>query len=113
MADASPDQDVMLCAKCRAAMHTPSKAVLEEDLWRVVEPSPDRASAPNAKDCRAALKIRYGLKRAREIIDTLLTDRVAPATKAYRRHHIMFLDKQPLRLLQQPPEREVTRPTSE
>ena len=94
-------QEQMLCAKCRARISAPSKDALREDLWKVCEVSPDRASAPNAKVCRAALKAQFGSKRGRELIEDLLSDRVVPGTKAYSRRHLMFLDKQPLRLIQQ------------
>ena len=103
----------MFCTKCGALVPAPSKAVLEEDLFKVLEVSPDRASAPNATVCREALKGKYGSKRGRELIESLLSDRVVPATKAYHRRHLMFLGKQPLRVIQGPLEEEVTRPTNE
>ena len=111
MTDVSQEQ--MFCAKCRARICAPSKDALQEDLWKVCEVSPDRASAPNAKVCRAALKARFGSKRRRELIEDLLSDRVVPGTKAYDRRHLMFLDKQPLRLIQQPPEEDAVRSSNE
>ena len=112
MTDTAPLEHT-LCSRCGAIVPTPSKAALEEDLFKVLEVSPDRASAPNAKVCREALKVKYGSKRGRELIDSLLSDRVVPATKAYHRRHLMFLGKQPLRFIQGPLEEEVTRPTNE
>ena len=101
MASCTTPQTDMLCARCRACINTTSKDALRDDLWKVCEVSPDRASAPNAKVCRAALKAQFGSKRGRELIEDILSDRVVPGTKAYDRRHLMFLDKQPLRLIQQ------------
>ena len=110
--DTTPQAE-MLCAKCAARISATSEDALRERLFQILEISPDRTSAPNAKICRTALKARLGSKQARELIDRLLTDRVVPATKAYHRRHMMFIDKKPLRLLQQPPEEDATRSTKE
>ena len=95
--DTSPVEQV-LCARCGAPVPTPNKAALEADLMRVLEVAPSRLEAPNATICRAALNSKYGSTRARQIVDFLLKDKVVPATKAYHRRHLMFLNKQPLRL---------------
>ena len=112
MTVATPVDDMLPCSKCGALVPTLSKAALEEDLFKVLEVSPDRAAAPNATTCRAALKSEFGSKRAREIVDSLLEDKVVPATKAYHRRHVMFLDKRPLRPIQPPSEEGPTRSTN-
>ena len=113
MTDTIPHQPVecVLCAKCRAPV-TPSPQDLEHVLL-ILEVSPTRADAPNANICRAALKSEYGPKRARQLVDLLLVDRVVPATKAYNRRHLMFLDNQPLRVREGTKNEETSQPTND
>ncbi len=89
----------VLCAKCGAPVTATPPDL--EDVLRILEVSPTRTDAPNANICRAALKSEYGPKRARQLIDSLLLDRVVPGTKAYHRRHVMFLDKRPMRVRQE------------
>lgn len=88
--------ECVLCAKCRAPVTATPQDL--EDVLRILEISTTRADAPNANICRSALKSEYGPKRARQLVDLLLLDKVVPATKAYNRRHVMFLDNQPLRV---------------
>jgi hypothetical protein len=83
------------CVQCGANMEATSGDL--EDVLRVLEIAPTRAEAPNASVCRATLKEKYGSKRAKQLIDLLLEDRVIPATKAYHRRHMMLLDRKPLK----------------
>ena len=104
-------QEANLCAKCQARCHA-----TEEDLdavMQVLEVAPTRADAPNASVCRAALKSRYGPKKAKRLKDLLLTDRVIPGTKQYHRRHVMFLGKQPLKVHGMSPGSETSEPTNE
>ena len=84
------------CSKCGASITKDRDADLAEIL-KVLEVVPTRAEAPNAHVCRAALKSTLGSKRTRYLIDSLLEDRIVPATKAYCRRHIMMLDREPLK----------------
>ena len=88
------------CSQCGAPLTAPNRAALEADLLHVLEISPSRKEAPNVSVCKIALKARHGRARAKEIIKFLLVDRVVPATKQYNRRHLLFLNKQPLRLKQ-------------
>ena len=63
-----------------------------EHLLQVLEVAPTRAEAPNANVCRAALKAQHGPKRAKQLIDLLLKDRIITATKTYPRRHVMLFD---------------------
>ena len=89
-----------LCVKCGGPMPAIDKDALREDVFKVLEAADTRKDAPNANICRGALKAAYGPKHTREIVDSLLRDKVVPATKAYHRRHMMFLDKQPLKPIQ-------------
>ena len=105
------DQEANLCAMCKTRYHA-----TEEDLdavMRVLEVASTRADAPNASVCRAALKYRYGPKRAKRLKDLLLTDRVIPGTKQYHRRHVMFLGKQLLKIQNMSPGSETSEPTNE
>ena len=112
MTDTTPHQPVecVLCAKCCAPVSATPQDL--DDVLRTLEVSPTRADAPNANICRAALKSEYGPKRARQLVNLLLLDRVVPATKAYNRRHLMFLDKQPLRVREATQNEEASQPTN-
>ena len=84
------------CSKCGASVTKDRNADLT-DILEVLEVVPTRAEAPNAHVCRAALKSSLGSKRTRYLIDSLLEDRIVPATKTNCRRHIMMLDREPLR----------------
>ncbi len=89
------NQKCTTCSKCGASIEATSGDL--EDVLRVLEIAPTRAEAPNASVCRATLKEKYGSKRAKQLIEVLLEDRVIPATKAYHRRHLMQLNKKPLK----------------
>ena len=112
MTDTTPHQPVecALCAKCRAPVTSTAQDL--DDVLRILEVSPTRTEAPNADICRAALKCAYGPKRARQLVDLLLLDRVGPATKAYHRRHLMFVDKHPIRVRKETQNEEAGQPTN-
>ena len=112
MTDTTPHQPVecVLCAKCCAPVSATPQDL--DDVLRTLEVSPTRADAPNANICRAALKSEYGPKRARQLVDLLLLDRVVLATRAYNRRHLMFLDKQQLRVRGATLNEEASQPTN-
>ena len=83
-----------------------------EHLFQVLEVAPTRAEAPNANVSRAVLKASHGPKRAKQLIDLLLKDRVIPATKSYPRRHVMLLEKQPMRPKKLIPQEEITQQTN-
>ena len=101
---------VATCSKCGTCIEA-SKADLD-DVHQVLEVAPTRADAPNANICRAALKAKHGPKRAKQLIDMLLKDKVIPATKAYPRRHVLLLDQKPLRPKKHISQEELTQQTS-
>ena len=96
MLDTKSPECACKCSKCGASVTKDRNADLT-DILEVLEVVPTRAEAPNAHVCRAALKSSLGSKRTRYLIDSLLEDRIVPATKTYCRRHIMMLDREPLR----------------
>ena len=86
-----------MCAMCDSCI----KADLEDclkDILQVLEPATTRQYAPDASICRMKLKTTFGSVRGRYLVDRLLTDRVVPGTKLYPKRHIMFLNKEPMKL---------------
>ena len=102
---------VTTCSKCGGCMQATSADL--EHLFQVLEVAPTRAEAPNAIVCRAALKAQHGPKRAKQLIDLLLKDRIIPATKTYPRRHVMLLEKQPMRPKKLIPQEELTQQTNQ
>jgi hypothetical protein len=90
-----PLTDCTKCSKCGSTRTATNEDLA--DVLTVLEIAPTRAEAPNASVCRASLNEKYGSKRAKELIEILLEDRVIPATKAYHRRHVMLFDKKPLK----------------
>ena len=99
------------CSKCGRCVQATSADV--EHLFQVLEVAPTRAEAPNANVCRAALIASHGPKRARQLIDLFLQDRIIPAAKAHPRRHVMLLDRQPLRPKKLTPQEEPTQQTNQ
>ena len=102
---------VTTCSTCGACVQATIADL--EDVLQVLEIAPTRADAPNANVCRAALKAQHGPKRAKQLIDLLLEDRIIPATKTYPRRHVMLLEKQPMRPKKLTPQEELTQQTNQ
>ena len=99
------------CSKCGGCVQATSADV--QELLQVLEVAPTRAEAANANVCRAVLRASYGPKRARQLIDLFLQDRIIPAAKAHPRRHVMLLDRQPLRPKKLTPQEELTQQTNQ
>ena len=89
---------MVMCSKCGQLCPAEAVNVCLRDILQVLEPVANRADAHNSCICRAALKRKFGSKRARLLVDFMLEDRVIAATKTCSRRHVMMLDKQPLKL---------------